>query len=577
MICFILFVFSILISTSTTGGEGETAACKPTEVFLINCGATSNTSDITGRTWTRDQKDDGLNSDNASFPSKASKLEWPVQQVPYKTVRIFPSKFTYSISVSPGWKFVRLHFYPTRYGSDLDAAKSLFSVTVNGFSLLKNFSPGLTANASSKPFVIKEFIVPVLGEHKTLNLTFKPSPHSLAFINGVEIVSMPNRLYTKGGFDDHITDVGSNGDFEIDDTTALETIYRVNVAGDEVPEVTDPGMFRQWPSDSEVIQKKKFVDTGMYSRIEAFVLERFNYTEKTPACVAPEAVYGTYRSIDNVKYPKQNPEFSLTWLFPVDAGFNYLVRLHFCDSTGKRAALPRFSISIGNKIANAETDVRNMSGDPMIPMYLDFKTFLPGKSGKRPNLRLDLHPQKKENIQYFQCGLSGIEILKLNNSNGNLGGSNIKSPIALHVLRIILIAIGSATGLATFIIVLMRQTKRKNKKDNNVVVFKVLLKQYTYAELKKITKSFSHTLGKGGFGTVYGGNLCNGVKVAVKVMKDLKGTGEDFMNEIRSMSQTSHVNIVSLLGFCYEGSKRAIVYEFLENGSLDQFISVASL
>jgi len=56
-------------------------------------------------------------------------------------------------------------------------------------------------------------------------------------------------------------------------------------------------------------------------------------------------------------------------------------------------------------------------------------------------------------------------------------------------------------------------------------------------------------------------------------LKDLKGSAEDFINEVASMSQTSHVNIVSLLGFCYEGSKRAIVYEFLENGSLDQFMS----
>lgn len=62
------------------------------------------------------------------------------------------------------------------------------------------------------------------------------SPHTLAFINGLEIVSMPNRLYTNGGFHDHITDVGSNSDFGIDDTTtALETVYRVEVAGDGVP------------------------------------------------------------------------------------------------------------------------------------------------------------------------------------------------------------------------------------------------------------------------------------------------------------------------------------------------------
>ncbi|CAL9224444.1 unnamed protein product, partial [Arabidopsis halleri] len=105
----------------------------------------------------------------------------------------------------------------------------------------------------------------------------------------------------------------------------------------------------------------------------------------------------------------------------------------------------------------------------------------------------------------------------------------------------------------------------------------VEMKQYSYAEVRKITKSFSHTVGKGGFGTVYEGYLFDGRKVAVKILKDdFKSNGEDFINEIKSMSQTSHINIVSLLGFCYDGSKRAIMYEFLENGSLDQFISKKS-
>lgn len=152
----------------------------------------------------------------------------------------------------------------------------------------------------------------------------------------------------------------------------------------------------------------------MIGRVDAFVQEYINYTKKTPDWVAPKAMYGAYRVIYNEKYPKQNPDFGLTWLFAVDAGFNYLVRLHFCDSTAKAAALLRFSIYIGNKTAKAETDFRNLSGCPMLPMYLDFKTFLPRKSGKRPNLRLDLHPQNKENLQYFEVGLSGIEILKLN-------------------------------------------------------------------------------------------------------------------------------------------------------------------
>ncbi|CAA7016442.1 unnamed protein product [Microthlaspi erraticum] len=88
-----------------------------------------------------------------------------------------------------------------------------------------------------------------------------------------------------------------------------------------------------------------------------------------------------------------------------------------------------------------------------------------------------------------------------------------------------------------------------------------------------MTKSFVEVVGRGGFGIVYKGTLSDGHMVAVKVLKDSKGNGEDFTNEVASMSQTSHLNIVSLLGFCSEGSKRAIIYEFLENGSLDKFLS----
>ncbi|RID74589.1 hypothetical protein BRARA_B01682 [Brassica rapa] len=99
------------------------------------------------------------------------------------------------------------------------------------------------------------------------------------------------------------------------------------------------------------------------------------------------------------------------------------------------------------------------------------------------------------------------------------------------------------------------------------------LEHYSYAQVKRITKSFSEVVGKGGFGIVYRGTLCDGRKVAVKVLNDTTGNGEDFVNEVASMSKTSHVNIVTLLGFCAEGTKRAILYEFLENGSLDKFIS----
>ncbi|CAA7042783.1 unnamed protein product [Microthlaspi erraticum] len=90
-----------------------------------------------------------------------------------------------------------------------------------------------------------------------------------------------------------------------------------------------------------------------------------------------------------------------------------------------------------------------------------------------------------------------------------------------------------------------------------------------------MTNSFAHVLGKGGFGTVYKGKLsdASGQDIAIKILNESNGNGEDFMNELASMSIASHVNIVSLFGFCYEGSKRAIIYEFMPNGSLDKFIS----
>ncbi|KAI8564996.1 hypothetical protein RHMOL_Rhmol03G0226000 [Rhododendron molle] len=97
--------------------------------------------------------------------------------------------------------------------------------------------------------------------------------------------------------------------------------------------------------------------------------------------------------------------------------------------------------------------------------------------------------------------------------------------------------------------------------------------RYSYADIKKITNRFKDKVGQGGYGIVYRGQLSNDVYVAVKILNSTKENGEEFINEVGIIGTIHHVNVVRLVGYCADGFRRALIYEFLPNDSLEKFAS----
>ncbi|RWW33053.1 hypothetical protein GW17_00002253 [Ensete ventricosum] len=98
--------------------------------------------------------------------------------------------------------------------------------------------------------------------------------------------------------------------------------------------------------------------------------------------------------------------------------------------------------------------------------------------------------------------------------------------------------------------------------------------RFTPQDLERFTQNYGEKLGFGGFGVVYKGRFPNGVPVAVKVLKAAmnKRAEEQFMAEVGTIGRTNHINLVKLYGFCFDRSIKALVYEYMENGSLDRFL-----
>ncbi|KAL8107815.1 cysteine-rich receptor-like protein kinase 26 isoform X1 [Apium graveolens] len=150
--------------------------------------------------------------------------------------------------------------------------------------------------------------------------------------------------------------------------------------------------------------------------------------------------------------------------------------------------------------------------------------------------------------------------------------------------RTVIVVVAVLVGLVLMLLVLVCIFNRKRKQrtptgrllnDNVEDISSAESLQYDFGTIEVATNYFSdnNKLGQGGFGAVYKGTLQNGQKIAVKRLSRGSNQGQqEFINEVILVAKLQHRNLVRLLGFCFEGTERLLIYEFVPNASLDHFI-----
>ncbi|KAK3024467.1 hypothetical protein RJ639_043188 [Escallonia herrerae] len=433
----------------------------PGDNYLIDCGSPTNTT-VGNRVFVADNLASKFLStpQNVFINTSANSITSSVDSPLYKTARVFAetSRYTFPISQS-GRHWIRFYFFPFVSGNR-NLSLASFSVSTQNNVLFGNFSPNSVT--------VREFSVNVTSG--TLVITFTPSNNSFAYLNALEVVSVPDSIIT-----DDAMSINPSGKFQGLLTQALETVARVNMGGPIVSFDNDT-LGRTWVPDQSFLGHPNLAKS--ISKIGSVKYPPGGATSDT----APPTVYGTLTKMASEDDPNSN--FNVTWDFSVDQGFQYLVRFHFCDIVSTAANQLYFNVYVDSWKVLPDFDLTSKNfGNLASACYMDFVTVIKDSS----KMSVSIGPSSVKN-NYPDAILNGLEIMKINNSMGSLSGVGfVASSSTGHSKKNVGVVVGVSIGVLVVVIagiICFLHRRRKVKSHGNSKIWVPL------------SINGSHTMGK---------------------------------------------------------------------------------
>ncbi|KAE8678523.1 putative receptor-like protein kinase [Hibiscus syriacus] len=596
----LLFISLYLLTSNhayavSAPSSSPSASYEPFDNYLIDCGSSMETKLDDGRVFMSDSESTTYLSTKQDILASVDSIRSSVFPDPtfssmadlYKTARVFNgvSKYTFSIS-KPGKHWVRLYFYPLHHPL-YDLKTAVFTVHTQKFVLLHDFSVGDDSKVAFKEYLVNA------TQH--FSLVFEPKKGSCAFVNAIEIAAVPDEV-----FSDSALMVPQGGTVNGLWNYVLEVSYRLNMGGPTLSPKNDT-LARTWLPDEPY---NVFPQGAQAVKVSYIRLDK-----RITRFIAPDLVYETAKRMTPEAYAQtMEPNFNLTWTVKVDAGYSYLIRMHFCDIVSKSPNDLYFNVYINSFMVVSSLDLTAAAGGLATPYYMDF--VLNASVITNNSILVQVGPSSNGGLP--DAILNGLEIMKLSNFAGSLDGlyavdgSYKGKPMKLKVVAISGLCMaffamfflgivcirwrkrpcnwqkqksfsswllpvhgGSSNFLSISRKTSMFGSRKSKSGHSSLYSTQGLGRSFTLAELRTATHNFDEktVVGVGGFGKVFLGTLEDGTKVAIKRGNQGSEQGiDEFNTEIQMLSKLRHRHLVSLIGFCDEESEMILVYEYMANG-----------